>query len=163
MADQVNEEERGAHPASRRITQSEGREARRVTSPTDEAQATEWTWKGDGTPGRRHGAGDGWMHTHPDGSRWVHPEKSCPVTDEARRPAIHRSEERLTASPDALAALEHLFFIIERLDRTQGSEPSPDHNVTVTLETWRMMVSPAVAVVRRALDAATPLEKGGPR
>lgn len=37
----------------------------------------EWQWTGDWPPPARHGAGDGWMHVHPDGTRWVHPEKVC--------------------------------------------------------------------------------------
>ena len=37
---------------------------------------TIWTWYGD-WPGFRCGAGDGWLHVHPDGTRWVHPKKAC--------------------------------------------------------------------------------------
>lgn len=69
------------------------------------------------------------------------------------RGLAHRSAAiKPTADADAMAALEHLFFIIERLDRTQGSETDLSHNVTVTLQTWKQLVSPAVATVRRALD-----------
>ena len=50
----------------------------------------EWRWTGllgsEGRPGHA-GAGDGWIHVHPDGTRWVHPEKECPIAAAYREQA----------------------------------------------------------------------------
>lgn len=55
------------------------------------ADGDEWEWYGDSPIGQRHGAGDGWLHIHPDGSRWVHPEKTCPLLREPSREPGERS------------------------------------------------------------------------
>lgn len=60
-----------------------------------------------------------------------------------RKPRVSEAE--------ALSALQHLFFIVERLDR-QAQYPGPDGMVQVTMQTWRDLVSPAVYKVREALD-----------
>ena len=54
-------------------------DARLLDAAPSQPKGTGWTWKGDGTPGDRHGAGDGWVHIHPDGTRWIHPKKICPL------------------------------------------------------------------------------------
>ena len=72
--------------------------------------------------------------------------------------AVTPSQQPLPAIPvvddDALEALRHLFFVMERLDR-QASEPNPDHFVKVTVETWRDLVSPAICAVRTRLATSS--------
>ena len=49
---------------------------------------TEWTWYGDSPPGVRRGAHEGWMHVHPDGTRWVHVDPTCPAASEPMPPLV---------------------------------------------------------------------------
>lgn len=60
-------------------------------------------------------------------------------------------QRRPTSDPDARAALDRLFFIMERLD-IMAHNPAPDGMVKVTAIMWRDRISPDIRTVRAALE-----------
>ena len=77
------------------------------------------------------------------------------VRGERREPMSNEAAEIQLSGPQGKAAteaLQHLFFVMERLDRQAGPPFSADHMVTITTETWLDLVRPAIQTVRAALD-----------